>query len=752
MADLNAISGVSDVHKRNFRGEGIKVGVVDTGIDYRHGALGGCFGPNCRVVAGYDFAGDKYNGDERTRVEDPDPLDSCNGHGTHVAGIIAANDAKVTGVAPAARLGAYRVTGCKDITQSDVIVAGMERAYLDGMDVINVSMLGLTTWHSSPDAVYAEYLAQRGVIVVAAAGNSGTFGMWLTTAPAISNGALSVASVDGARYMATVFTASTDVDRVIEYYSSMPGNVLNYTEIDVGIVSSATVPADAPPDGACSAVTGNYTGRVAVVRRGGCQFFTKVLNVQRAGAVAAIIYNNPEDEFASPIITDSRVTIPGILIDHINGAALVENIRVNGTAVNVTFAAEARLTDNPNSGLISLFSSWGPGPELDMKPDLAAPGGGIYSTWPVNLGGYASDSGTSMSSPYIAGAVALYKQARGATTLTMDEVRRAFQNAGKPVQPSKGNRDITSVARQGAGVVNVAQAVFGTTRVWPSRLLLNDTQHTTNRGPLGGSVRTITVTNTGNKKRLYRFTHRGSASMRAIGADGMVPNVPTNSSQSAVAIVFPPLAILDAGASQDVTVTIFPPPGLSASEKWVYSGYIIADPKPSLLDIFATGVLTPDAVHVPYLGMKGNMNDIQPLGTAAGYPYILNYRDNSIVPEGGSSTYTFKGYDFPYVALRVEFPVRRVIMRLYNADTNQLMGLIPDSTTYDFGRHDLGTNTVGAALWDGGIESITDGTITGAPNGRYIVQVMALRPFGNPNNDADYDTWRSPTLIVAVGP
>lgn len=77
------------------------MGVIDTGVDYTHHALGGCFGPGCRVAYGYDFVGDAYTGDSEPQPDD-DPRDTCNGHGTHVAGIIGANDKhmNLTGVAP----------------------------------------------------------------------------------------------------------------------------------------------------------------------------------------------------------------------------------------------------------------------------------------------------------------------------------------------------------------------------------------------------------------------------------------------------------------------------------------------------------------------------------------------------------------------------------------------------------------------------------------------------------------------------
>ena len=109
-------------------GTGVRVAVMDTGIDYDHPDLGGCFGPGCRVARGYDLVGDAYNSSSPTSVRMPDPLpDDCAGHGTHVAGIIGANG-MLRGVAPGVTFHAYRVFGCEGTTATDVMLEAMERS------------------------------------------------------------------------------------------------------------------------------------------------------------------------------------------------------------------------------------------------------------------------------------------------------------------------------------------------------------------------------------------------------------------------------------------------------------------------------------------------------------------------------------------------------------------------------------------------------------------------------------------------
>ncbi|EOO02483.1 putative thermostable alkaline protease protein [Phaeoacremonium minimum UCRPA7] len=144
------MTGVDRLHSSGIKGKGVKIGILDTGVDYYHPALGGCFGPGCKISFGYDLVGDDYNG-YNTPVPDDDPLATCStgGHGTHVTGIIGMEVPDdyplfngLVGVAPEASIGMYRVLGCSGGVGTDVLVAGMVRAADDGVDVISISIGG----------------------------------------------------------------------------------------------------------------------------------------------------------------------------------------------------------------------------------------------------------------------------------------------------------------------------------------------------------------------------------------------------------------------------------------------------------------------------------------------------------------------------------------------------------------------------------------------------------------------------------
>ncbi|KAG0329124.1 hypothetical protein BG004_002397, partial [Podila humilis] len=225
---LHHMTGMDVVfNKYKLTGKGVKVGIIDTGVDYKHphfaakGATEGCFaryGKNCRVIGGWDFVGDAYDG-YNTPKPDADPMD-CQGHGTHVAGIVGGSsmNANVTpkppqpfvGVAPEVSFGAYRVFGCAGSSGDDVILASMEMAFNDGMDLINMSLGGGSAFKYNPTAVLAEKLIPLGMAVVGAAGNDGTEGPWMVSDTGLSDKTSSVASFDNAygRYHTFTYTGA----------------------------------------------------------------------------------------------------------------------------------------------------------------------------------------------------------------------------------------------------------------------------------------------------------------------------------------------------------------------------------------------------------------------------------------------------------------------------------------------------------------------------------------------------------------
>ena len=170
-------------------GQGIKVAVVDTGIDYNHPALGGCFGPGCKVTGGWDFVNN-----------DPDPQDD-HGHGTHVSGIIASSDATYRGVAPDASLLAYKACAKDGSCYASHVISAINQAVKDGAQVINLSLSGEGK-PDSPLSLAVNSAVDRGLTVVAPAGNTGSSTGYSIGTPGNAEKAITAGATDRAGQVA----------------------------------------------------------------------------------------------------------------------------------------------------------------------------------------------------------------------------------------------------------------------------------------------------------------------------------------------------------------------------------------------------------------------------------------------------------------------------------------------------------------------------------------------------------------------
>ncbi|KAF9876593.1 hypothetical protein CkaCkLH20_06001 [Colletotrichum karsti] len=193
---VHTVTGVAKLHDQGFYGKGVKIGVVDTGIWYKHEALGNGFGEGFKVAGGFDFVGNQYwplIGHEKE--PDEDPLDQL-GHGTHVAGIISGKTESFTGVAPDATLYAYKVMSQHGATDSATLIESFLAAYNDGVDIITSSIGGAGGWSEESWAVVASRIVEQGVVVTISAANSGSQGPFYGSSGSSGKNVLAVASAD----------------------------------------------------------------------------------------------------------------------------------------------------------------------------------------------------------------------------------------------------------------------------------------------------------------------------------------------------------------------------------------------------------------------------------------------------------------------------------------------------------------------------------------------------------------------------
>jgi len=494
-----AWAGVNGVH-----GEGIKIAIIDTGIDYTHANFGGpgtpaaytaahaastapadpaLFGPNApKVKGGIDLVGDAYDANVSTSVPapDPNPLD-CNGHGSHVAGSAAGfgvlsdgteytgtydnlthvnNTFRIgPGVAPKADLYAVRVFGCAGST--NVVTDAIEWAIDNDMDVISMSLGSDFGPADSADAKAADDASKAGVIVVSAAGNAGSFDYILGSPGAATKGIAVAAGAKELNDRTANFALPATGSLAAKTITAINANNANWpspTSLPVVVLRDASKPGGIGLGCAVADyVAAGVAGKIAVVQRGTCARVARAVFGQQAGAAAVVMINNAstlppfEGEITGNPDTGEQYTVT---IPFFGVKGLVTSASSDGSALVARDGMTINLTEGtPMIPPLASFTSMGPrSPDAKLKPDITAPGVAIISTL-VGSGNDAETlSGTSMATPHISGTAALVQQAH--PKWKPAAIKSAIMNSGDPSAfPDYSAR------RAGTGMVNVAKAV-----------------------------------------------------------------------------------------------------------------------------------------------------------------------------------------------------------------------------------------------------------------------------------------------------
>ena len=489
---INAMGAWNAAGGRATAGAGIKIGDIDSGIEETHpffDPTGFSYPPgfpkcdaedsnshqpdqDCNfvspkvIVAKVFFNKAQQQGLDARAVE---------GHGTHTAGIAAGVTGKtavvngvnindMSGIAPGAWLGNYNVfpdsvNESRHGARSEDILNAVDAAIEDGMDVLNLSLGG--SYHGNNDllALGLDNAVDGGVVVAVAAGNSGP-------------GAGTLESPGRARKVITV-GASTNQHFV--------GQPLTYPVGGMNTIGAAVGDFDALPtadfdlfdtqsDG-CTSVDPGASGKLALINRGTCTFSQKVANAKAAGAIAVIIINNVAgDPTAMAKTAGFDDNLPAVMIGKNEGAAL----RTSGATTVSAVATFQEFITEANKDILAGFSSQGPtNVDFAAKPDLTSVGVNVLSscvsTDPVDCGEapWAFLSGTSMSTPHIAGSAAVLLQLHD--DWTPAQIKSALVNRADLVvrDAATGLHDIGPTA-QGAGRENLSVAADATTWMDPA--------------------------------------------------------------------------------------------------------------------------------------------------------------------------------------------------------------------------------------------------------------------------------------------
>ncbi len=434
--------GVQYPHDLGFYGKNIKIAVIDTGVDYNHPDIFG-LGPDGKVIGGYDF------------IENDNTPQDTNGHGTEVAGIIAA-DGKIRGVAPEAKILAYRVSDTGNSVSSDLIVKAIQKAVEDDADIINLSLGVNRTNDKIEEAI--NYAVRNGVIVIAAAGNSGpdfrTIG-----SPGKDPHAITV----GATYnnITASLVATLDIDG--KRFQVLP--MVGTQGLSEPIIADITF----GKYGRASDLVGiDAKDKILLLERGSdvkdelVYFSEKEKNSANIGAKAIIVYNNEPGIFLGDLNNklegpEYRPRIPAVSMSKEDGLVLRTMLANKTTGTINTFY---------HPDFVSFFSSRGPVSPFYIKPDLVAPGVFVNAT--SIHGRYNLTSGTSFAAPHVSGAAAILleknpglspEQIKSIITTTTDPVADTFGTLFPQEISGVGRLNITK-AFDANLVINPSYAIF----------------------------------------------------------------------------------------------------------------------------------------------------------------------------------------------------------------------------------------------------------------------------------------------------
>ena len=515
-AAAGAMTGVHTVWEElGYTGTGMKIAIIDTGLDLDHPSFAadpelGKSSMTAKDIASVLVDLNAYACDNTITATDlyrsakvpfafnyvdcslvaDHSQDDEGDHGTHVAGIAAANhleNTDVVGMAPDAQIIVMKVFGANGGAYMDDVTAALEDAMTLGCDVVNASLgipAGFSTSDTEMDLIY-ERLASQDIVATFSAGNEGTSSeenMWGTDmnrtqhpdnatvgAPGIWPNVMTIASAENCEIRKPFFTLAdgTSIFYIDTYQraigmmvgmESLAGQELEYFFIDGPGSAEDYYDED-----------GNslVDGKVAVVSRGEISFGEKILNAQLAGAVACVVYNNTlEDTFYMNVELKNAQgnpfypSIPGCMIKYTDADVMYN---AESSTMTVSESLGAQLVEG---GQMSSFSSWGATPDLKLRPDITGIGGNVYSC--VDNGKYDVMSGTSMSAPQLAGVTALVMERL--YTIYPDAPDGTIRRLAEAMLMSTADPIISAVSgveasprQQGAGLVNAFEATTADT-------------------------------------------------------------------------------------------------------------------------------------------------------------------------------------------------------------------------------------------------------------------------------------------------
>ncbi len=480
---------------QNVSGLGIKIGMIDAGIDQNHPFL---TDPSLPAAAGFPkcdamdssvgipdqscmFVSNKVIVAKvfQTEATSFNAEPTVESHGTHTSGTAAgvagtpcgagfAATCTLSGIAPKAYLGNYNVfPGTVASTPSRVIAKAVEAAVADGMDVLNLSLGGPASPPIDSLVNAVNHAVDAGVVVAIAAGNAGP-GPGTIESPGVAEKVITAGATTNPHFLGISVTVTSPA---LPTFGAAVGQFSSY-----GNVVGATFRLASPING-CTPITNLNPGEIALIRRGTCTFSTKIRNAQNASASGVIVFNN---QAGDPISmgqdgTPNQPTIPAVMVSNSNGVAMdsTGTVNLNGGTVQEFFS------DGAGADIIARFSSRGPPLIQDpgqgqsglldkVKPDVVAPGVNVYSSVLSTSCSsapfcFAFFQGTSMATPHVAGAAALLKQLHPGWS--PEQIKSVLVNTGKRPVFNTNGATLNNPMNRGGGRIDLAAAIMATATI-----------------------------------------------------------------------------------------------------------------------------------------------------------------------------------------------------------------------------------------------------------------------------------------------
>lgn len=445
------------VNKQMLTGKGVKVAVIDTGVDYTHPDLAQSY------KGGFDVV-DLNRPPLETKEEEGVPTI----HGTHVAGIIAANG-NMQGIAPEVDLYAYRALGPGGVGSSVQVIAAMERAVRDGVHIINLSLGNTVNVPDYPTSIAVNEAVKHGVIVVVANGNAGPES-WTIGSPATATSAFSVGAYESAQMINQLYEPKNN--KMISL-RLLAGSPLWDLDRDNPIVMADDTDED-------------LYDKIALVEIEENKFDKQIVELQDRNARAVLFFDSGNQQTASSLLTRETLRIPVAFITSEDANWLQRKVMEE----QLYFQTKETST----IPTVAAYSSRGPvTTNWNIKPDIVAPGTNVMSTIP---GGYAELSGTSMAAPYITGVIALLKEAK--PNWTNEQILNALKTTAIALPSEKDEYLQPNV--QGSGFVDIEKALHTNTILYDMNVALGKIDEA-----LDSRKATVTIENISEEELTYYF-------------------------------------------------------------------------------------------------------------------------------------------------------------------------------------------------------------------------------------------------------